>query len=279
MTVFLTSSPCVFGADRAILNPANGFLERLGEAIPPEARCLFICSDPDSYERTDRIGGDMEQAFREAGFDFSDLVVLDHRNAWEAEAWIRWSDVIILAGGHVPTQNAFFQEIGLAELLRDYPGVIIGISAGRNHTVGLKADGTALAVGLDDEGQCQVALWNQLTAVSAGGAHTLGLRRDGRVVAAGDNEDRQCDVGTWQDITAVAAGYYHSVGLKADGTVVATGFNDYGQCDVSEWTDIVAVAAGGWHTLGLKADGSIVATGRNENGQCETQGWDNMQIP
>ena len=130
MTVFLTSSPCVFGADRAILNPANGFLERLGEAIPPEARCLFICSDPDSYERTDRIGRDMEQAFREAGFDFSDLVVLDHRNAWEAEAWIRWSDVIILAGGHVPTQNAFFQEIGLAELLRDYPGVIIGISAG-----------------------------------------------------------------------------------------------------------------------------------------------------
>ena len=130
MTVFLTSSPCVFGADRAILNPANGFLERLGEAIPPEARCLFICSDPDSYERTDRIGGDMEQAFREAGFDFSDLVVLDHRNAWEAEAWIRWSDVIILAGGHVPTQNAFFRRIGLRDLLEDYEGVVIGISAG-----------------------------------------------------------------------------------------------------------------------------------------------------
>lgn len=130
MTVFLTSSPCVFGADRAILNPANGFLDRLQEALPPEAKCLFVCSDPDSHERTDRFGADMEQAFQEAGLGFADVTVLDGRNAEEAAELIAWSDVIILAGGHVPTQNAFFQEIGLADLLRDYPGVIIGISAG-----------------------------------------------------------------------------------------------------------------------------------------------------
>ena len=40
------------------------------------------------------------------------------------------SDLIILAGGHVPTQNAFFQDIGLRELLKGYQGVILGISAG-----------------------------------------------------------------------------------------------------------------------------------------------------
>lgn len=130
MTAFLTSSPCLFTADRCSLNPANDFLERLGDAIPLQAHCLFICSDPDNYDRTDRFCRNMEQAFREAGFDFSGLVVLDHRNAREAAAWIGWSDVIILAGGHVPTQNTFFREIGLAELLQDYPGTIIGISAG-----------------------------------------------------------------------------------------------------------------------------------------------------
>ena len=40
------------------------------------------------------------------------------------------SDVILLAGGHVPTQNAFFRELGLRELLADYPGVVMGVSAG-----------------------------------------------------------------------------------------------------------------------------------------------------
>ena len=40
------------------------------------------------------------------------------------------SDLIILAGGHVPTQNAFFQDIGLRKLIKDYQGVVLGISAG-----------------------------------------------------------------------------------------------------------------------------------------------------
>ena len=38
--------------------------------------------------------------------------------------------MIFLSGGHVPTQNAFFQEIGLGVLLDDFPGVVVGISAG-----------------------------------------------------------------------------------------------------------------------------------------------------
>ena len=40
------------------------------------------------------------------------------------------SDVILLAGGHVPTQNAFFREIGLRSLLAGWDGVIMGVSAG-----------------------------------------------------------------------------------------------------------------------------------------------------
>ena len=75
-------------------------------------------------------------------------------------------------------------------------------------------------------------------AVAAGVAHTVGLRRDGTVVAVGHNSDGRCDVSDWTDIVAVAAGYNHTVGLRRDGTVVAVGDNDYGQCDVSDWTDI-----------------------------------------
>lgn len=130
MTVFLTSSPCIQGIDRALLNPANDFLDHIGAALPPLPRCLFICSDPDTPERTDYFANDMLSAFSEAGLPFGQFGVLDRRNAVEAERLVNNSDFIILAGGHVPTQNAFFQEIRLASLLEGYPGVIIGISAG-----------------------------------------------------------------------------------------------------------------------------------------------------
>ena len=66
----------------------------------------------------------------------------------------------------------------------------------------------------------------------------MGLKSDGTVVAVGWTEYGQCDVSNWTGIVAISAGDYHTVGLKSDGTVVAVGNNDYGKCDVSGWTDI-----------------------------------------
>ena len=74
-------------------------------------------------------------------------------------------------------------------------------------------------------------------AISAGYDHTIGLKADGTVVAVGNNTDGQCDVSDWTDIVAISVDD-HTVGLKKDGTVVAVGENEYGQCDVSGWTDI-----------------------------------------
>jgi len=130
MTVFLTSSPCIPNADRALLTPVNGFIDRMRDALPHRPRTLFICSHPDSYELTDRFAQDMYDAFEEAGMPFGQFGVLDGRNAVEAEALVNASDFIVLAGGHVPTQHTFFEKIRLAVLLEGYPGVIMGISAG-----------------------------------------------------------------------------------------------------------------------------------------------------
>ena len=148
------------------------------------------------------------------------------------------------------------------------------ISADSGITVGLKADGTVVAVGSNYYGQCDVDSWSDIVAVSVLGAHTVGLKTDGTVVAVGWNRDGQCDVSAWSDIVAVSAGQNFTVGLKADGTVVAVGLNNYGQCDVDSWSDIVAISAGFHHTVGLKADGTLVVAGQvYSEGQLDVSTW------
>ena len=38
MTVFLTSSPCIYGAPRAIVNPENSFADNLHRCLPEKIR-------------------------------------------------------------------------------------------------------------------------------------------------------------------------------------------------------------------------------------------------
>ena len=149
---------------------------------------------------------------------------------------------------------------------------ITQVAAGYTHTVGLKDDGTVVAVGDNEYGQCDVGTWTNITQVAASWHHTVGLKDDGTVVAVGYNSGGQCDVGGWTDITQVAAGVGHTVGVESDGTVVAVGWNDNGQCDVGGWTGIVHVSAGWSHTVGLRSDGTVVAVGLNNDGQCEVGG-------
>ena len=56
--------------------------------------------------------------------------MLDGRNGEQCAALVAGADLLILAGGHVPTQNRFFQDIALRERLAGFDGVVMGISAG-----------------------------------------------------------------------------------------------------------------------------------------------------
>jgi len=157
---------------------------------------------------------------------------------------------------------------------------IIQVDAGYRHTVGLKADGTVVAVRDNEDndyGECDVGNWTGIIYANAGAYHTVGLKPDGTAVAVGRNDYGQCDVGGWMDIIQVSAGGAlasgHTVGLKADGTAVAVGWNDFGQCDVGNWTGIIQVSAGRHFTVGLRTDGTAVAVGRNYYGQCDVGDW------
>jgi hypothetical protein len=158
---------------------------------------------------------------------------------------------------------------------------IIQVAAGQEHTVGLKSDGTVVAVGYCGWDLCNVGSWTDIIQVSAGHFHTVGVRANGSVLAVGNDYYGQCNVSGWTGINQTAAGRWHTVGLKADGTVVAVGNSDDGQCDVGNWTDIVQVAAGGWgdiswaggYTVGLKADGTVVAVGDTGGGRSDVGNW------
>lgn len=47
---------------------------------------------------------------------------------------------------------------------------------------------------------CGTMVLREHVAVAAGCAHTLGLKSDGTVVAMGDNEHGQCDVSDWRGL-------------------------------------------------------------------------------
>jgi hypothetical protein len=148
----------------------------------------------------------------------------------------------------------------------------VAVAGGRDHSLGLRSDGTVVAWGNNGSGQCDVPAPNAyFAAVAGGGYHSLGLKSYGTIVAWGANSDGQCDVPAPNaDFVAVAGGYYHSLGLKSGGSIVAWGDNNGGQCDVPvPNADFVAVAAGSSHSLALKSDGTVVAWGNNGSGQCD----------
>ena len=147
------------------------------------------------------------------------------------------------------------------------------LSAGGYRTVAIRADGSVVAVGENEDGQCDVTEWSDIIDVAVGRFHTVGLKSDGNAVAIGSKGFGKCDVKDWTDIIDVDAGIWHTVGLKSDGTVVAVGENDDGECDVLNWTDITAVSAASDFTVGLRSDGTVVSTGKNNLGQRNVSRW------
>ena len=194
--------------------------------------------------------------------------------------------------------------------------VITHIAVSNYHTVGLKANGTAVACGSNQSKQCNTSpihfyvcdiaangfntvglnvegsisycgwngiqsiinpnIWTGIKSFKLGYAHAVGLKEDGTVLACGDNSKGQCNVKEWKNIIAIAVGENHTIGLKKDGTVVACGDNSKGQCNVKLWKDIKFITAKVNNTAAIKKDGTVVACGDNSNGQCNTSNWQNI---
>ena len=177
------------------------------------------------------------------------------------------------------------------------------ISAGNNHTVALRNDGTVWVWGCNRYGQLgnrtitdrhtpmQIQNLSNIIAISARDNHTVALRNDGTVWAWGSNSGGQLGDGTTTDrhipvqvqnlsnITAISAGSGYSVALRNDGTVWAWGTNRNGRIGDGTTTDrhtpvqvqnlsnITAISAGGSHSIALRNDGTVWTWGTNGYGQ------------
>lgn len=135
---------------------------------------------------------------------------------------------------------------------------IAGISAGADHSLFLKSDGSVWGCGNNRHGQLgtgkayideypeerhpvPIAGLSAVKEISAGENFSLFLKKNGTVWACGRNSQGQLGDGTKTDqlrpiqipglsgVTAIATGQNHSLFLKGDGTVWGCGWNQYSQ--------------------------------------------------
>ena len=107
----------------------NGLLDKLKEIWINNAKVMIICASPNDYEKNDSVCECLKEAFPMSGLNTSYIDKCDDRNEELIEK-LEEMDVVLLAGGHVPTQNEFMKKLKLREKLMNFNGLIIAWSAG-----------------------------------------------------------------------------------------------------------------------------------------------------
>ena len=141
-------------------------------------------------------------------------------------------------------------------------GSFRAISAGSDHTCGLRDTGAIECWGRNSSGQINTPS-GSFRAISAGSDHTCGLRDTGAIECWGRNSSGQINTPSGS-FRAISAGSHHTCGLRDDGAIVCWGNNDERQSDAPSGS-FKTVSAGYEHTCGLRSDGSFECWGDNDD--------------
>lgn len=104
-------------------------MDKLKGFWTPNAKVLVVLADPDDYKKNDEVLACLEKSLPMSGLSVSTVNKCDSRTLNAADS-LNDIDVIILTGGHVPTQNRFLNQLGLKKKLKDYKGIVVAWSAG-----------------------------------------------------------------------------------------------------------------------------------------------------
>ena len=130
--IFLTSSPTgpLDGSYQVLgMDEANSFRENLKKRWT-YGPVLMITAFPDDAGANAQMRSFFAHALADSGLPCSRFDLWDRAFPSLSKDALSEYTAIFLGGGHVPTQHAFFEEIGLREKLVNVPGILIGISAG-----------------------------------------------------------------------------------------------------------------------------------------------------
>ncbi len=135
MKLFLTSTMGEHYVEDGEYRPqpipeVNNWRATLKAELSGANRGLLIAASPNEFDMNDSICKDVLESLRMTGISVDGMDICDNRNPKTLNALLAQADFVVLSGGHVPTQNAFFVQIGLKEAISKYDGVVIGISAG-----------------------------------------------------------------------------------------------------------------------------------------------------
>ena len=108
---------------------ANKILDNIKKYVKKYDNFLFVASNESDFESTDSYANVTFESFNMT-LPFKKYYILDSRTESDAYELIKKADLIFLCGGHVPTQNKFFNNINLREKIKSTNALIIGGSAG-----------------------------------------------------------------------------------------------------------------------------------------------------
>ena len=113
----------------------NGLLNTILSLWKDDSKVMIVSGSPEYYDKNDSVLFCLGSAFPMSGLSVSEFLMCDKRNGEIIER-LPEMDVLILAGGHVPTQNAFMKELRLKERLQKWDGLLIAWSAGSMNCAG-----------------------------------------------------------------------------------------------------------------------------------------------